>query len=95
MRYGAYAVRLCAQEAGLVLGSVLAVGEYLGYRPAVHFTWPDDDRLAAVLGLGRSDPSVLTAALVAFEAGPPARDPYCPACGSSDAHGTPAGRPCP
>ncbi|GIH05367.1 hypothetical protein Rhe02_34340 [Rhizocola hellebori] len=72
-RYRHYAHRLCSQEAGMVAGNLLLVGQVLGLRGHVHYQFLDEvlDRL---LGLP-SDEERTVAAIVLYpdEAGAPAQ----------------------
>ena len=55
-RYRTYAYRLCAQEAGLVVGNLLAVAEALGVAAAVCYRFVDADA-AHLLGLAAGEES--------------------------------------
>lgn len=74
-RYRHYSYRLCAQEAGLVSGNVLAVAEELGLRARVHYQFLDEP-VNRLLGLSPGTESTMS--LVTL--GPD----------TCDAHGAPA-----
>jgi SagB-type dehydrogenase family enzyme len=59
-RYREYAYRLCAQEAGMVAGNVLAVASALSLGARLHFL-VDDERLDGLLGLDGAQENTMLA----------------------------------
>jgi SagB-type dehydrogenase family enzyme len=66
-KYRGYSYRLCSQEAGMVVGNALQVGEALGLRGHVHYQFVDE-RAGALLGLGEDEEHVF--AVVPMYPGP-------------------------